>query len=210
MARSLKETVLLKVNSRRPDPRKIALAASILKNGGLVAFPTETVYGLAADRSNRSAIRALYQVKERPKGKPLTVHIADMGIMRKMGCRLSRSAKILIDKYWPGPLTMVLACRSGKKIGFRMPDNEVALKLIKSSGLPLVAPSANLSGKKPPTSAQDVIRDLGGKIDAVLDGGKTKVGVESTVIDITKNPPIILREGAISLTQIFRTLKIKI
>jgi L-threonylcarbamoyladenylate synthase len=203
----LKRTLVCKVNPQRPDRTVIARSAKVLRSGGLVAFPTETVYGLAANLSKKAGMDALYRVKERPKGKPSTVHIADTRIIRKMGCAISRDARILIDKFWPGPLTVILASKKGAKIGFRMPDNKVALALIREAGVPIVAPSANLSGKTPPKSASDVLRDLDGRIDIVIDAGKTKVGIESTVIDMTQCPPAILREGAIKKRAILRLLK---
>jgi len=198
------------VSGRNPDSKIITSAAKALRAGGLVAFPTETVYGLAANLLDKGAISELHRVKDRPKGKPFTVHIADTAIIRKMGCPVTKEAKILIDKFWPGPLTVILRSKSGEKIGFRMPDNKVALELIKKSKVPVVAPSANISGRKPPTSAPEVLADLNGKIDVVIDSGRTGLGIESTVVDLTQSPPVILREGAIKKHQIFRLLKIKI
>ena len=149
-------------------------------------------------------------MKDRPKGKPFTVHIADTAIIKKMGCPVTKEARMLIDKFWPGPLTVILRSKGGKKIGFRMPDNKVALELIKKSKVPVVAPSANIGGRKAPTSAPDVLADLKGKIDIVIDSGRTSLGIESTVVDLTESPPVILREGAIKKDQIFRLLKIKV
>ena len=190
-------TVVLKVDPRRPDAAAIACGARVIREGGLVGFPTETVYGLAANRSDRKAIDRVYAVKKRSRGKPLTVHISDTAMVRMMGCRLTGSAKVLAEKFWPGPLTIVLKSASGRKIGFRMPANKVALRLIAASRVPVVAPSANLSGTRPPTSASAVLKGLGGTIDLVIDGGRTTVGIESTVIDVSVSPAVILREGAI-------------
>ncbi len=191
------KSVVLKVDPRRPNAAAIACGARILRQGGLVGFPTETVYGLAANRADAAAIARLYSVKKRSRGKPLTVHISDVAMIRKMRCRMTKSAKALAENFWPGPLTMVLRSRNGEKIGFRMPANKVALRLIAASKVPVVAPSANLSGTRPPTSAAAVLKGLGGKIDLVLDGGRTAVGIESTVIDVSVSPAVILREGAI-------------
>ena len=127
-----------------------------------------------------------------------------MSTVKKMAGRIPPIAGRLMEKYWPGPLTIILKDRRGKKIGFRMPDNKVAFLLIKRAGVPVVAPSANISGNKPPVSAKEVLRDLGGEIDIVIDGGKTKIGVESTVVDMTGRIPKILREGAISKAEIGR------
>lgn len=197
-------TVVIRVNSSRPEPARIKKAALVLKGGGLVAFPTETVYGLGANLFDKKAIEKVYEIKSRPRNKPLTVHIADRVAVKKMDCRIPSAAGRLMDRYWPGPLTIILKDRRGKKIGFRMPDNKVAFLLIKRAGVPVVAPSANISGDKPPVSAKDVLRGLGGDIDVVIDGGKTRIGVESTVVDMTGRTPRILREGAISKMEIGR------
>ena len=195
-------TVVIRVNALRPEPARIKKAASVLKKGGLVAFPTETVYGLGANLLDKKAIKKLYEIKNRPRKKPLTKHIADTATVKKMAGRIPPIAGRLIGRYWPGPLTIILKDRRGKNIGFRMPDNKIAFLLIKKAGVPVVAPSANISGNKPPTSAREVLRDLDGEIDIVIDGGKTKIGVESTVVDMTGRIPKILREGAISKAEI--------
>lgn len=202
----MKRTIVLKVNADRPGKKVIARAAKRLRAGALVAFPTETVYGLGANVLNKKAVARLYKVKRRPKTKPFTVHIEDASLIRKLGCEITKEAGRLMDKYWPGPLTMILNCRNGEKIGFRMPDNKVALGLIKESGVPVVAPSANISGQEPPTRPGDVLKQLGGKIDLLLDAGPTDVGIESTVIDMTVSPPGILREGAISREKLSKVL----
>ena len=204
--RSLKNTIVVKVDQKRPDKKVLALCGRIVKSGGLVAFPTETVYGLAANYRDASAMQALYRAKGRPKAKPSTVHIADMKAIRKMGCRITKSARSLINKFWPGPLTIILPSSAGKAVGFRMPDNKIALALIRAAGVPVVAPSANISGKKPPKSAADVLKDLDGRIDAIVDGGRTRVGIESTVVDLSVSSPRILREGAIKAKAIFKVL----
>lgn len=194
-----KRTVILKVDPRHPDKGAIARAAKVLRAGGLVAFPTETVYGLGANILDERAIANLRKVKKRPEGKPFTVHIAGVRAIKDMGCEITPEAEALIDKYWPGPLTIILKNKSGGKTGFRMPDNKIALSLIKEAGIPVAAPSANTSGKVPPVCASDVLKQLGGKIDFILDAGHTDIGVESTVVDMTVSPPRILREGAVNL-----------
>ena len=203
---SSRKTVILKVDPQKPDGDLIAYGARIIKRGGIVAFPTETVYGLAANLLDRKAIDRLYEVKRRFRGKPLTVHISDIKMVGQMGCVIPKKAKTLMDKYWPGPLTIILKSQNGSKIGFRMPANKVALDLIGLSEVPVVAPSANISGKAPPKDAKSVLKDFDGKIDAVLDGGRTDVGVESTVVDLTVNPPEILREGAIKRRALLKVL----
>ena len=197
-------TEVLRVNASKPEAAKIKKAAAVLKKGGLVAFPTETVYGLGANLLNKAAVKKVYEIKDRPKNKPLTVHIAGAEAVKKMTGKVPLRAGLLMEKYWPGPLTIILRDRRGKKIGFRMPDNKIAFLLIKKSGVPVVAPSANISGNKPPVSAREVLRDLDGKIDMVIDGGRTKIGVESTVVDLTGRMPKILREGAIPKAEIER------
>lgn len=193
----VRKTKVLKIDPADPDSKVILTAAKIIKEGGLVAFPTETVYGIAANLFDRNAMDKLDIVKNRPKGKPYTVHISNINMIRKMGCVVTKSAAELMGRFWPGPLTIILGTKTGEKIGFRMPANKIALDLIKAVGLPVVAPSANTSGNKAPTSARAVLNSLDGKIDILLDSGETDVGIESTVVDLTSAPPKVLREGAI-------------
>lgn len=160
------------------------------------------MYGLGADYMNKYAMERLYEVKERPKNKPFTVHISDLKELAKLSCKVSDSAERLIKKFWPGPLTLIFKTKNGGKIGIRMPANKVALDFIAACKTPIVAPSANISGNKPPTGRDEVLSDLDGKIEAVLDGGKTDIGVESTVVDLTASPYKILRIGAISEEEI--------
>lgn len=208
-------TKILKVNSISPEPSRIKEAAEVIKKGGTVAFPTETVYGLGADALNPEAIRKVFKAKGRPSDNPLIVHIAGVDDLKLLAKRLSRASLALIDKFWPGPLTLIL---KKKKIvpdivtggldtvAVRMPDNKIALSLIKKAGVPLVAPSANLSGRPSPTRAKDVADDLSGRIDAVIDGGKTRIGIESTVIDMTTSPPTLLRPGALPVEDIEKVI----
>jgi len=191
----------------KPDEKAITYCARIIRRGGLVAFPTETVYGIAANLLDKKAIDRLYKVKRRPKDKPFTIHIADAADIRKMGCKLDKVQKTLVRKFWPGPLTVILKSEDGRKLGFRMPANKIALELIRKAGVPVAAPSANLSGHRPSTSAAEAFEEIGDKVDAVLDGGQTDVGVESTVVDLTVSPPKILREGAIKSKQILKYLE---
>ncbi|MDD5073059.1 MAG: L-threonylcarbamoyladenylate synthase [Candidatus Omnitrophica bacterium] len=197
-------TEVLRVNASKPEAAKIKKAAAELKKGGLVVFPTETVYGLGASLLDKRAVEKIYEIKKRPKNKPLTVHVADTASVRKIAGKIPAGAERLIKKYWPGPLTIILRDSRGKKTGFRMPDNKIAFCLIKKAGVPVVAPSANISGNKPPTSAAEVLRDLDGKVDIVIDGGKTAIGIESTVVDMTGRSPKVLREGAIPKAEIER------
>jgi L-threonylcarbamoyladenylate synthase len=196
------KTEIIKVDPVNPDKEIMNLAAAVIKKGGFVAFPTETVYGLGADYLNEKAIQRLYEVKDRPKGKPFTVHISNFDALIKLSCEVSPFAKHLIDRFWPGPLTLIFNTKSGEKIGVRMPCNKVAIEFISSCSNPIVAPSANISGKNPPRNAEDVLEDLNGRIDLLLNGGETEVGVESTVVDVSAFPYKVLREGAIYKSQI--------
>jgi L-threonylcarbamoyladenylate synthase len=201
------KTTVFKVDPKNPDIAAIEQAAKAIKKGHLVAFPTETVYGIAANLLSRKAVDMLYEVKKRFRDKPFTVHIADMKTVREMGCVIPKTAASAIKKFWPGPLTVILRSKYGRKIGFRMPANKVAIDLIRASKVPVIAPSANISGNTPPTDAGDVLKELSGKIDILIDSGPAEVGVESTVADFTVKPPVILREGAIKRTALMKALK---
>lgn len=202
--KKVKGTLWLKVNAKKPEIDKIRIAANVIKNGGLVAFPTETVYGLGADALNPKAVEKIFAAKKRPPDNPIIVHIADKEDVYKLALTVPRSAEKLMSQFWPGPLTLVLK-RSNlvpdltvvglDTVAIRMPSDKVALALIKESETPIAAPSANLAGKPSPTSAQHVIDDLAGKIDIVLDAGPARIGVESTVVDVTVSPPMVLRAG---------------
>ena len=201
------KTTVFKVDPKDPDAAAITYSAKVIKSGGLVGFPTETVYGIAANLLDRKAIDRLYEVKRRFRGKPFTVHIADVKTIRAMGCRIPKQAKLAMDKFWPGPLTIILSNKDGGKTGFRMPANQVALRLIGQAQVPVVAPSANISGVAAPVNAKKVLESLNGKIDVLIDSGPTVVGIESTVVDFTVDPPAVVREGAIKRAAFTRALK---
>ncbi len=198
------KTLLLKVDPDNPDPQKIGEAAKIIRNGGLVAFPTETVYGLGADALNAEAVLRLFEAKNRPLDNPPIVHIADVSEVYPLVTEVPKSTELLMKQFWPGPLTLIFK-RSSKvpaqsvagldSIAIRMPKHKVALALIRQSQRPIAAPSANLSGKPSPTTAQHVYEDLNRRIDAIIDGGAANIGVESTVVDLTSDPPMLLRPG---------------
>ena len=205
-----------KISPQRPEKDLIKKSAEIIKKGGLVAFPTETVYGLGANALDKNAVKKIFQAKKRPPDNPIIVHIADFKDLTKLAKKIPKEAKILAKKFWPGPLTLILfkkkivpdeVTAKANTVAIRMPDNKIALALIKASGVPIAAPSANLAGRPSPTTAQAVFEDLGDKIDLILDGGKTKFGIESTVIDLTVKPPLILRPGAISFEKLKKILK---
>ena len=194
---SFKKTLRIKVDRANPDKKLLRYSARVLREGGLVAFPTETVYGLGANLLDKEAIKNLYRVKNRPGNKPFTVHIASLKQIKDLGCVLDIRARKLAQHFWPGPLTMVLRSKSGKRVGFRMPKNTVALELIRMAKAPIAAPSANISAKKSPVTAAEVLKGLDGKIDIIIDSGRTDIGLESTVLDMTTKPYTVLREGAV-------------
>ena len=195
---------MLKVDSQKPEIEKIRIAANFIKKGGLVAFPTETVYGLGADALNKNAVLALFEAKKRPLDNPPIVHVENMGDVYRLTKRVSYKAERLMSEFWPGPLTLIfkrseivpdVTVAGLDTIAIRMPNHNVALALIRESECPIAAPSANLAGKPSPTTAKHVLDDLRGSIDAILDAGPTCIGVESTVLDMTVDPPQILRPG---------------
>lgn len=198
LGKGVMKTKVIKVNPNFPDQGLIKEAAVLLQKGGLVAFPTETVYGIGANFLNKKAIDRLYEIKKRPKDKPFTIHIARFDALKDLNVDLSERAKNIIYRFWPGPLTIVAFNEKKQKLGIRMPRNKIALDLLSEASVPVVAPSANISGEKPPTSVEDIICRMDGLIDMILDGGVTELGRESTVLDITSEPFAILREGAVS------------
>lgn len=182
-------------------------AGEILKSGGLVAFPTETVYGLGGDALNPEASAKIYAAKGRPSDNPLIVHIADMEALKVLASEVPEKAKLLADRFWPGPLTMIMpksdavpyATTGGlDTVAIRMPSHPTAYELIRSSGVYIAAPSANTSGRPSPTTAQHVYEDLNGRIDMIIDSGKVDIGLESTIVDLTGEIPTILRPGYIT------------
>ncbi len=193
------------------DKEAIQTAARFLKDGGLVGMPTETVYGLAANALNGAAVARIFAAKGRPMDNPLIVHISEFDQLYPLVKQVPEAAKKLAEKFWPGPLTIILpkadiipdeVSAGLDTVAVRFPSHPVARALISAAGLPLAAPSANLSGRPSPTTAQHVMNDLSGKIEAVLDGGACGVGVESTVISLAVNPPCLLRPGGITLEQL--------
>ncbi|MBE6054173.1 MAG: threonylcarbamoyl-AMP synthase [Clostridium sartagoforme] len=182
-------------------------AASIIFNGGIVAFPTETVYGLGANALNEDAVEKIFKAKGRPQDNPLIVHVNNKNIDNLVK-EVPEIAKKLMDKFWPGPLTIILnkkdiipnrTSANLQSVGIRMPNNDIALKLIELSGCPIAAPSANISGRPSPTDVERCIEDLEGKVDYIIGGKKSDVGVESTIVDCTVMPPVVLRPGGITL-----------
>jgi L-threonylcarbamoyladenylate synthase len=194
-------------------------AVGVLRAGGLVAFPTETVYGLGADATNARAVARIFEAKGRPSTNPVIVHGDDIKAVRQVVSGWPRAAAVLAQRFWPGPLTLVLprsplvpdAVTAGLgTVGIRIPDCPVALQLLRSFGGPVAAPSANRSTGVSPTTARHVLDDLDGRIDLVLDAGPTRVGIESTVLDLTVDPPRVLRPGAITAGQIGHVLRVAV
>ena len=182
-------------------------AARILRAGGLVAFPTETVYGLGANALDEAAAKKIYAAKGRPSDNPLIAHISSFEELKPLVAEIPEAGRLLAKAFWPGPLTMVFPKSSlvpGTTTGglgtvaVRMPDNDIASRLIALAGLPVAAPSANLSGRPSPTTARHVWQDMEGRIEMILDGGPVGIGVESTIVDVSEVPPVLLRPGAVT------------
>jgi len=202
---------ILRVDPLKPDREALREAAEAIKRGELVAFPTETVYGLGADSFNGRAVRRIYEAKGRPLDNPVIAHIENIEQLYELAPEVPDIALKLAEKFWPGPMTIIL--KRDKRVppevsaylptvSIRMPAHPVALGLIEESGTPIAAPSANLSSRPSPTSAAHVIEDLGDRIEVILDGGETIFGVESTIIDLLSKPPRLLRPGALPVEEL--------
>ena len=215
------KTLRLRVDAERLDTAEaqetLERGAQILRAGGLVALPTETVYGLGAHALDAAAVGRIFEAKQRPAWDPVIVHIADLAMLEGLVCwegvadGVEARARRLMAAFWPGPLTLLLrrteavpdAVTAGRAlVGVRMPAHPVALELIRRAGVPVAAPSANLFGHTSPTTAEHVLDDLDGRIDAVVDAGATGLGVESTVLDCCQSPMVIYRPGAVTAEQI--------
>ena len=208
-------TDVIRVAPDNPDRAAIARAADCLRKGGLVAFPTETVYGLGVDALNRAAVQRLFEAKQRPSTDPLIVHVGSFEQLPALVSRMPDSARALSTRFWPGPLTLILP-RSARvpdevtaglpTVAVRVPLHPVARALIDAAAVPVAAPSANLFSRPSPTQASHVIEDLDGRIDLIVDGGPTTIGVESTVLDLTTDPPTVLRPGAVTIEMLCEAL----
>ena len=202
------DTKIIYLDEDKIDEAEIELAGKILQNGGLVAFPTETVYGLGADATNIDAVKKIFEAKGRPQDNPLIVHIADFENIKDYVTEVPYIAQKIMEAFWPGPLTVILKKSSKipsvtsaglESVGIRMPVNVIARKLIRAARVPIASPSANISGRPSPTEVKRCIEDLMGKVDCIVGGKSCQVGVESTIIDCTVDPPCILRPGAITV-----------
>ena len=193
------KTQIIKVDSQFPDTKKIAECGKIIQKGGLVVFPTETVYGIAADFFNPSAMQRLREIKKRAEDKPFSILISQRGLISNYTSMTDSILYKLIWTYWPGPLTLVVPSKEeGKTIGVRMPDNTIALKLTQASRCAVAAPSANIGGQPETTTFEEALKDLDGLVDAAIDGGACKIGRSSSVVDLTQEKPKVLREGVIT------------
>ncbi len=205
------KTVVFTLDPAAPNAEAIAEAARVLREGGLVAFPTETVYGLGANALDASAVARIFAAKGRPANNPLIVHVADTRAARRVVADWPPLAAMLAERFWPGPLTLVLPKRdtvpdavtaSGPTVAVRVPAHPLAQALVRAAGVPIAAPSANRSTELSPTRAEHVLRGLDGRIDVLLDGGPTAGGIESTVLDLTATPPRLLRPGLLSIAEL--------
>ncbi|MGM0378998.1 MAG: L-threonylcarbamoyladenylate synthase [Bacillota bacterium] len=205
------ETKIIKINNDSFFNKILNYPAKVLKDGGLVAFPTETVYGLGADALNSDAIKKIFEAKGRPADNPLILHISDIETLDKITKEYGGLAKKVISKFWPGPLTIVfrkkdivpdIVTGGLDTVAVRMPSNKIAKKLIKLADTPIAAPSANISGRPSPTNVNHVIDDLSGEVECIIDGGECSVGLESTVLDLSNDEPMILRPGKITFEQL--------
>ncbi len=197
-------TKISKLDSKNIDENIIKKASDLIKNGELVAFPTETVYGLGADGLNENACKKIFEAKGRPSDNPLILHISNISMLYNLVENVDPKSKKLIDKCWPGPLTIIfkkskiipnIITAGLDTVAIRFPSNKIAQNLIEASNTPIAAPSANISGRPSPTRADDVYNDMNGKINLILDGGESDIGIESTVIDMSEDIPTILRPG---------------
>ncbi len=210
---NVSRTKVVQVDKDEPDERIIKEAGELIKAGGLVAFPTETVYGLGANAFDGRAAKKIYAAKGRPSDNPLIVHIASVAELERIAPRASERAMLLAQEYWPGPLTMILrkadivpneVTGGLETVAVRLPKHEVARRFIAASGGYVAAPSANLSGRPSPTKAAHVVEDLFGRVDMIIDAGEADIGLESTIVDLTTDIPAILRPGYITTDQIRR------
>lgn len=210
------DTKIVKITDKqRPQDQELLEAAEILRSGGLVAFPTETVYGLGANALDETASAKIYAAKGRPSDNPLIAHISCMDELPALVLEIPEAGRQLAEKFWPGPLTMIFKKQVVVPYGttggldtvaVRMPSDPVANRLIRLAGVPVAAPSANTSGRPSPTKAEHVIEDMDGKIEMILDGGEVGIGVESTIVDVSGPVPTLLRPGAITMEMLQETL----
>jgi tRNA threonylcarbamoyl adenosine modification protein (Sua5/YciO/YrdC/YwlC family) len=202
-------TKVLKINAAKPEEKLLLQAADLIRDGGLVIVPTETVYGIAANSLNPKTMERLDRIKNRPADKRYSLHIGDKEKIVEYAKDIPVAAFKLMDKFWPGPLTMVLRAADNSTVGIRLADNQILRRIITLADVPVVCPSANISGKPAPTTFAAALKDLNGLVDLAIDAGDTDLGVESSVVDLIIDPPQVLREGAIKKEEILSAAKIK-
>ncbi len=190
-------TKIIKINPSTPEEKYIAQAAKVIAGGGLVVIPTETVYGIAANALDKNALERLYEIKKRPANKPFSLLIADNHKAEELASDIPVAAYKLMHKFWPGPLTIILKTAGEAKVGLRMPDHPVALGIIEQAQVAIACPSANIAGKPAPDNFSQAIQNMDGLVDLAVDAGPAKLGLESTIVDLTVQPLQIIRSGAI-------------
>lgn len=209
------ETKLVKIDDLKSQSKDMDMAADLIKMGEIVAFPTETVYGLGADGLNKEAVKKIFKAKGRPQDNPLILHVDSIEMLGKLVVNIPPEAYICTEKFWPGPLTILfkksdlvpeIITAGLDAVAIRMPSHPIALELIKKAGVPIAAPSANTSGRPSPTRVSHVIEDMSGEIAMIIDGGETGVGLESTVLDLTEKEAMILRPGGITLEELMEVI----
>jgi L-threonylcarbamoyladenylate synthase len=209
-------THLLQIHPRHPEEDLIARAARVLQNNGVIGYPTETVYGIGSNIYSSEAVRRIYRLKQRDQSKALIVIAADVLQISDLVSDLPEAAERLMENFWPGPLTLIFnasaefqhsAFRKAKTVAIRIPDSPLCLSLIKTCGFPIVSTSANISGQEPATTAQEVVSAFGQQLDLIIDGGPSPSRVPSTVVDVTRSPVRIVRDGAISRLEIDTVLE---
>jgi len=202
-------TKIIKINPAAPEEKYIVQAAKVIADGGLVIIPTETVYGIAVNALNEKSLDKLYEIKKRPRDKPFSMLIADKLKVGEFAADIPVAAYKLMHKFWPGPLTIILKAASQGKIGLRMPDNQVALEIVAHALVPIACPSANIAGTPAPNDFAQAIKNMQGLVDLAIDAGQTKIGLESTIVDLTVQPLQIVRSGAIKDAEIVAAAKCK-
>ena len=204
------KTKIIAIHPDFPESDRIAQCAKVIRQGGLVVFPTETVYGIAADYSNLKAMSRLREVKKRSENKPFSIMTWQKGMIANLTYFSEPTLYKMIDRYWPGPLTVIVPSREeGSTVGVRMPDHLIALSLVQASQCTIAAPSANFEGSEPPSTCEEALRELDGLVDIAIDGGPSKLGIGSSVVDFTRIPPKVLREGIIKQDDVDRTTRQK-
>jgi tRNA threonylcarbamoyl adenosine modification protein (Sua5/YciO/YrdC/YwlC family) len=203
----MKSAIIVKVDPLNPQTQYLEQAAEVLKAGGLVIIPTETVYGIAVNMLDTKAVERLYALKERPKNKPFSLHIAEQEKISEFATEIPVAAYKLMKKFWPGPLTLIFKSQDSGTIGIRLPDNRIARQVIALAGVPVACPSANITGSAPATNFPEAILVLREAVDFAIDAGETKLKTESTIVDVSVRPPRLLREGWIKNSEIERITK---